>query len=279
MSNLYISTLGMIVTNKCNLDCAHCMRGCKNNKDMKKEVIEATLSQIKAIGNLAICGGEPTMALSTIEDIFNYIMKNHIFVEEVTTTLNGTIYSEDFIKLLDTINNYILKYNELEKGRKSQVEIVVSYDQYHFEEIKRLKLYDTFAENLDKYSESIHFYGLRGLMKNKKLFREGNALNIDDKLTVNLRPMPLLATYVGKNKKFDKENGMCNIGPIVSVNTDGIVTECDASIDNQQTIYNYGNILDESLEEIVLKRAKILKPRKWQKEFNKVINKYEKYNK
>lgn len=279
MNKLYISTLGLIVTNKCNLDCAHCLRGCKNNDDMTDEVIEATLSNFKGIGNLAICGGEPTMAIPVIEKIFDYVMTNHIFLEEVTVTINGTIYNNEFIRLLDTINNYILKYKELEKNRKSQVEIVISLDNYHYDEIDRLGLNNIFKENIHNYDKSIHFYEFRGFKKNIKLFREGNALNLPSNLTIDLRPMNILVTYAGKNKKFDEQNGLCNIGPIVTISTDGIVTECDASIDNQKTKYNYGSVLDEPLEQIILKRAKVLTPRKWNRQYKKELKRYDNYNK
>ena len=279
MNKLYVSTLGLIVTNKCNLDCAHCLRGCKNNADMTDEVIKATLSNLKGIGNLAICGGEPTMAIPVIEKIFDYVINNHIFLEEVTATINGTIYNDEFIKQLDIINNYILKYKELEKNRKSQVEIVISLDNYHVDEINRLDLRSIFKENINKYDKSIHFYGFRGFKKNMKLFREGNALNLPKEITVDLRPMNILVTYAGKNKKYDEQNGLCNIGPIVTVSTDGIVTECDASIDNQKTKYNYGNVLEEPLEQIVLRHAKVLTPRKWNREFKKELKRYDNYNK
>ena len=76
MNQVYIQNLAMIVTDNCNLNCAHCMRGKSCNNNMSKEVIKATLSQTKAIGNLNLCGGEPTLALDTIEEIFKYIIHN-----------------------------------------------------------------------------------------------------------------------------------------------------------------------------------------------------------
>ena len=45
MRKVVIMNLGMIVTEKCNLDSQHCMRGKKCDKKMSDEVIEATLSQ------------------------------------------------------------------------------------------------------------------------------------------------------------------------------------------------------------------------------------------
>lgn len=52
-------------------------------------------------------------------------------------------------------------------------------------------------------------------------------------------------TYVGKKNKLDIENGFCNIGPLVTINTEGIITECDASNEHQKTLYNYDNVLND----------------------------------
>ena len=45
MKKIYIQNLGMIITNKCNLNCDHCLRGEKcDNKSMSDEIIKKTLS-------------------------------------------------------------------------------------------------------------------------------------------------------------------------------------------------------------------------------------------
>ena len=90
MNKLRIQNLALIVTERCNLNCAHCLRGKCSNKVMSDEVIEKTLSQFSAIGNLAICGGEPTFAISQMEKIFSYIIDNKILVDQVTLVINGT---------------------------------------------------------------------------------------------------------------------------------------------------------------------------------------------
>ena len=61
MQKCYVENLEMIITDRCNLDCAHCLRGKKCNRDMSDEVVESTLSQIRSICNLAINGGEHTL--------------------------------------------------------------------------------------------------------------------------------------------------------------------------------------------------------------------------
>lgn len=271
MKKCYIQNLALNVTDNCNLECSHCLRGDRCNRNMSDEVIEATLSQIKGAGNIAINGGEPTLALDRIEKIINYIIDNNIYLDEFTTTINGTIYSEELLRLLGEIDKYI-------PNDETSAAFAISLDNYHLEELKRLNLLEEFKENVIKYNESKYFYGLRDIYA--KLFREGRATELDNFLTVPLRPMKSYITYAGKNKQFDRENGLCNIGPIIAIGTNGNITECDASLEHQNTIYNYGNVLNESIEENTLRRGILLtKPKKMERIANKELKRYSKYNK
>ena len=147
MEKCYVENLAMIITDRCNLDCAHCLRGKKCNRDMSDEVVHSTLDQIRSIGNLAINGGEPTLAIEVIEKIINYVIDKRIKLREFTVTINGTIYSEKLLELLDTINEYIG-----DEGINSLV--AISLDRYHITEVERLKITEEFNENLRRYSES-----------------------------------------------------------------------------------------------------------------------------
>jgi len=263
MNQVYIQNFGMIITDTCNLNCAHCLRGEKCNNNMSESVIEATLSQTKAIGNLNLCGGEPTFALETIEAIFKYIIHNRILVNQISITINGTNYSPDFLALLHYISAYV---------PSDQIRFKISCDLYHTQELKRLNMIDKYIENIKKYSESQYYNGLRYWDKRLKLYKEGNAENLNPNLTVALKPIDIVVSYVGKFSKF------CNIGPLMSVNTTGIITEADASTKHQQTLYNYGNVFNNTLEEIALERGKIVKPKQWYRETGKIIKKQMTYN-
>ena len=278
MNKLRIQNLALIVTERCNLNCAHCLRGGCSDKVMSDEVIKATLDQFEFIGNLTICGGEPTLAIDRVEKIFNYITENKIFVGNISFTINGTIYSNEFLKLLD----YVEPYLEFDKSSLSPAFFGISFDKFHYDEVCRLNISDNWLENIKKYSESKHFYGLREI--NNKLFREGNAVNLDSSITVPLRPMPIFMSYYKKGlfniPKIDKDGGKCFIGPLITINVDGIVTECDASLEHQRTIYNYGNIFDDSIENICLNNNPIFeRPNKFHRSLNKAVKIYYTYNK
>ena len=269
MNKIAVQNLGMIITERCNLNCAHCLRGKCTNKIMNDDVITATLGQFCHIHNLAICGGEPTLALDRIEKIFSYIIENEILVDMVTLAINGTIYSEEFLKLLDYIEEYI-NYQKLERALST---FTISWDEFHYSEVERLGIEKEYLENIQRYKKNKHYYGMQRLTG--KLFREGNAESLDSSLTMPMTPMMPHITYVGDKAKFDKENGLCNIGPIITVNVNGTITECDASITHQETLYNYGNVLTDSIEDIYLKKGiLVLKPRIWLKKIGKEMIRY-----
>lgn len=274
MKKIYIQNLAMIITENCNLDCKHCLRGKKCNKSMSDEVIKVTLDQVGIIGNLCICGGEPTMAVDVLEKIFSYIVDNHIIVNCVTCVINGTIYSKSFLEAYSYINDYIKSTRSNDKVKPY---FQVSYDDYHMEEIEKWKLTKEYFENLKKYQESKFYGGIAELNPNLKLFDEGNASFLDKDLTVKLKPIEIAVTYASRFHFFDKK-GLCNIGPLITVNTDGIITECDASNIHQRRMYNYGNVFDNSIEEVALERGKVLKPKAFLSECNRIVIRNKNYN-
>lgn len=264
MSKLYIQNLAPIITERCNLKCMHCMRGTATSKDMKAEVIEQ-LGQIDSIGNITICGGEPTLALPTLEKLLTFIVDNHIGLDTLTMTINGTNYSEELLRLLDYIDEYIPK-------RKYDVNAFfgISKDPFHVRELKDRGQIDTYVDNVTKYVESPHFLEYREI--DKKLFREGRAESLDPRITIPLNPWPIIYTYL-------KEHDVTEVGPLVAINPDGIVTECDASLEHQRTLYNYGNILEEDLELIIKRVGEEVSPRTWYRKTGKIIKKQINYNK
>lgn len=124
-----------------------CLRGQKNCATMSDEVIENTLNQIESIDVLNIAGGEPTLAIDRIEKIIDYIIRRRIKLDNFSIVINGTIYSQELLELLDEISKYIgdIEFHTL---------FTVSLDKYHLDEIKRLGLYKEFIENLRRYRES-----------------------------------------------------------------------------------------------------------------------------
>lgn len=269
MEKACIQNLSLIITEDCNLDCRHCCRGKKCQRVMSKEVIEATLNQCAYIRNLCICGGEPFLHAEPMIDIINTILENKIIVDEISMVINGTIYNQDFISFLYKIKSKL----------KENVVITISQDQYHAEEIIKRGLIEVYKENEAKLLETPFLIGTKELSRKIKLFREGNAIFLDPKLTIDLRPIEYAMTYVGNNKHKLDLNGYCYIGPIVSISVDGNITECDASFENQKTKFNYGNVLTDSIVEVIKTKTTIVTPHKYSRQVKKIEYNFHHYNK
>lgn len=232
MAKYFVNNIAIVVTDKCNLNCGHCLRGQKQNKDISKEVIDAIFEQVRGVSMLNICGGEPLLALDKIEYLFNKIIENKVYVEFVAITINGTIYNKKFEELLEKMNTY------LQETTGGMAFFAISLDEYHLSEMKRLK-----QNYQKKFFCSKYFWGLRKLDKKLKLFREGNAVNLLESKTIPLRAVkPIICDISDKYESISHI-----IGPLICINTNGTITEDNTSIKNQDTIYNYGNILTDDL--------------------------------
>lgn len=269
MKKICIQNLGLMVTEDCNLDCRHCLRGKKEKRVMSKEVIEATLNQIAYIHNLCLCGGEVTMHLEPLTNIIDTILKNKIIIDQITIVINGTIYTYEFIDALKRINEII----------REKIWIGISYDKYHIEEIEKLGLKERYVDNVKRYLNTPFKVGFKELPNRVKLFNEGNASLLDPNLTVDLRPIDYAITYVAGNKHKLDLNGYCYIGPLLSISVDGNITECDASFENQKTKFNYGNVLTDSIEKIIKQKSPIYKPRVYNRKVKRIAYNYHHYNK
>lgn len=267
MKNYYVENLGIIITEKCNLNCEHCFRGEKQCRDIEDNVIDAIFEQVKAIDILNICGGEPTMAVDKIEYLFYKMIEKKVLVQNICITINGTIYSAKLIELCRSMNEYIRKRNP-----KGGIGIYVSYDKYHLREMKKKNILYQKENFYNPY-----FAGIRELDDNLKLFREGNAKILDDNLTVPLRSMKnIIIDCRGKSEYITYR-----IAPFITINIDGTITEDNTTYKNQQTTYNYGNIVKDDLVISLLNNgAKLVTNEiKYQVLSRKEVRKFLSYNK
>ena len=242
MNRININNLAMIITNKCNLECHDCV--CSNNNlDMSSEVIDITFNQLNRVNNLHIYGGEPVLALDTLEYMFKSIFRNRVELRTLDITINGTKYDEDFIRLLDYINRYLIyTFNT------ADVRLSILRDTEHKNSLKRLGIYRETLTHVKKYMESKYFYEF---CKEPRIITR--SANFPDNYV----------TYMNKIKMFDRKNGVCHVGPLITINPNGIITKADATLEEQEELYNYGDINSESIEEIALKNCKVIKPRDW----------------
>ncbi|WP_237150049.1 radical SAM protein, partial [Metapseudomonas otitidis] len=101
---LNFSRLVLEITRKCNLKCAHCLRGDAQDISMSTKIIDQVIPQINAALSLSLTGGEPMLAPEVIEHLTASVICNNIFVGRVGMICNGTILDERAIRSIKAFN-------------------------------------------------------------------------------------------------------------------------------------------------------------------------------
>lgn len=90
-------TLGIEVTRRCNMCCAHCIRGDAEQKDIEYRYIDALITDIEYISSLLITGGEPSLNPRAIQYIADVVRARDIFIGGAVLITNGKFVSDEFI--------------------------------------------------------------------------------------------------------------------------------------------------------------------------------------
>ena len=132
-----IERLVLEVTRRCNHNCAHCMRGPKENLDMSKELIDIIINDNVSYKIINFSGGEPTLNPDVIIYTIDRIIEKHIPVRSIQMITNGLIFNPD---LVDAFNRFV-------EYRRNIFE----------EEIKKASLPEEIIEELRDYYELTNY--------------------------------------------------------------------------------------------------------------------------
>jgi len=162
---LKIERLSIEITRRCNMLCAHCMRGDAQNLDIYHSDIRNVLKNIGYIGHFNITGGEPSLNTKAIRYILKQLRGFEIEVYEFYIVTNGSksSISKEFIGICSQLYDYQQKKDM--QGSFRMLEM--SDDRFHDDTCHRQVI-----TGLKKYP----FFGLRGQADNIFLFREGRSL-------------------------------------------------------------------------------------------------------
>ena len=135
MEKIVFNQLTVEITRKCNMACAHCLRGDAENVDLTNMDIDGVLDQAEAIGRLIITGGEPLLNLRAMQHLTNGIARRGIPLMRVQVVTNGLLYDERFIDLAKRFSEIIRLTQVHGYGNTKQepwrVSIGISLDRYH----------------------------------------------------------------------------------------------------------------------------------------------------
>ncbi|MFI3307078.1 MAG: radical SAM protein [Mycoplasmatota bacterium] len=96
-----VDVLLMETTRRCNMQCAHCMRGPKENVDMSFDIIDELLENIDYIYIANFVGAEPSLYIDLIEYFFKRVKEKNIGLGGFWISTNGKENQEILINVLN----------------------------------------------------------------------------------------------------------------------------------------------------------------------------------
>lgn len=222
---MIVNSLILEVTRRCNMSCEHCLRGDAQALDMSREIVDRILEPITSIYSLVFTGGEPTLNLPIMQYTLKQIKKRKIDLGAFYICTNGKKIDLEFLKFLCEL---YAACND-----KESCGLDVSQDQYH--EKVDVRLYEAFT--------FFHKENRTKPYKPEYTLCEGRAsdngigwkyLNISDEFEVELDEEPRATDTV-----YIAANG-------------NVTNDCDFSYEHVDDEYCRGNVLEKSLQDIVL---------------------------
>lgn len=225
------------ITRRCNMKCAHCLRGNAQRTDMDSSIIHALTCQLSGVGTLNFTGGEPSLNADAIQQFMHEFMFNDCTVDNFWVTTNARFYKEDF---LNALTNLYAICQEPE-----ECILTISGDQYHY--VHSNKAYAMYLETPFFSDQRMR------LIEDCHIINEGNAKKNQFGCKEVIPQSTISDFYIFENELV--------INDMVYVNALGdVLLACDLSYQSQKK-YVLGNILKEPLKTILIRNLdeKILK--------------------
>ena len=147
-----IDNLVIEITQKCNMQCYHCLRGAARRNNTSRRMINRIFDLFNGcISSLTIGGGEPSMNIEALEDICdNMIRSDNVYSVYIVT--NGRVYREKFLNKVYNLFNSVC-YDE------GTNRLAFSFDRYHdaFLSVNEIQKRDS------NYHRTIEYFENRGV--------------------------------------------------------------------------------------------------------------------
>ena len=230
---MHILNLYLGITRLCTLECEHCLRGDRRNENMSLETIANVFKDVKEIDTLLLTGGEPLLAIKQIKEVLKQIRENNIKVHKTFIITNCTFLNEEIVKLLKEFSDI------------SKLELALSYDVFHYVELKRLKLWDKRMNNARILKEIFDAYDYGSFEEKSKnsryIVKTGRAVSLTERRLKEFSDISeisfILDDYRIIDRAFapyyDEETNVVYDKVYVDVN--GNVTDTELSYDEEDT--------------------------------------------
>lgn len=133
-----IQNLVIEVTRRCNMSCAHCLRGDAQDIDLDLNRLDYFLDSVNAIDTVTFTGGEPTLNVPAIAAILQKCKAKDIPVRAFYIVTNGKQVSDAFLTTMVEWYAYCIGCG----GEPEMCGMVLSRDVFHqaIDPVNRLKL-------------------------------------------------------------------------------------------------------------------------------------------
>lgn len=222
-NKLEIENLVFEITRRCNMACAHCLRGAAQNMDIKLKYIDDVLDNVKSICSVTFSGGEPSLNIPAILYTLEACKKRNIYVGSFYIVTNG----KGSVKTMKELVNACLEWYTYVDPNEDNSALCLSKDIFHEE------IHDTNERML----RSVSFF------REDKFTDFDNSTLIDEGRTLNNRLC---------DAGFDTKNAYCcdidedywTMPAVMYVSANGTIkTGCDCAYNN-----NSHTVIDLSLE-------------------------------
>lgn len=108
MDSVYIRNFSIEVTRRCNMACSHCMRGNAMTLDISHAYIRNMLSRVRAVHNINITGGKPSLNVKAMRYLLSHLKHREIHVDRFYIVTNGSLssISHEFIETCCALYDY-----------------------------------------------------------------------------------------------------------------------------------------------------------------------------
>lgn len=227
---MYIENLCIEVTRKCNMRCAHCLRGNAQNINIDKKYISELLLHCRdsEIGCITFTGGEPTLNIDAIEFTLQTMRWLNIRLGSFYVVTNAKVYRKRLVDLLDEAYTHCTE--------KELCGLAISDDEFHGQYQSPNFNFNYYRYKYDEYDCEREYFRPNDKKTDFSrviLINEGRAKDLTDRRRRDNNPSECI------DDRVHRYNTDENIGGTLYLNALGyLVDGCDWSYETQskQTI-------------------------------------------
>lgn len=161
---LDVESLIIEVGRNCTMNCAHCLRGPKENKTISFNTVKSALDQIESIDSITFTGGEPFLYPDIITKTIDYIMTKEIPCYGFYIATNATIYDQ---RIMAKLCDFFIYCEDCGGEVEYTAKVEISNDRFH----------ENNSIKIERMLKMFSFVDYRPeLASDEYLIPEGNAL-------------------------------------------------------------------------------------------------------